>query len=71
MARLTAQRRKELPKGDFALPSKRAYPLDTKNRARNALSRAAQNASPSQQAEIKRKVERKYPSINVGGKRKR
>lgn len=69
MARLTSSKRAALPKSDFAIPGKRAYPLDTKNRARNALSRGAQNASPAQQAEIKRKVEKKYPSINVGGRK--
>ena len=69
MAKLTSSKRAALPKSDFAIPGKRAYPLDTANRARNALARGAQNASPAQQAEIKRKVEKKYPSINVGGKK--
>lgn len=41
------------------------------SRARNALSRGAQNASPAEQAEIKRKVKAKFPSIAVGGKQER
>jgi len=67
MARITAARRKALPKSKFALPEKDGYPVDTANRARNALSRAAQNASPSEQARIRAKVKRTYPGIKVGG----
>jgi len=72
--------REKLPSKDFALPGKGSgkggkgpgsYPIDTKARARNALARGAQNASPAQQAEIKRKVEKKYPSIAVGGKKEK
>lgn len=70
--------REKLPSKDFALPGKGkgesgkgpgAYPIDTKARARNALARGAQHASPAQQAEIKSKVKAKYPSIKVGGKK--
>lgn len=71
MARLTAARRRALPKSKFALPEKDGYPVDTIGRARNALSRAAQNASPAEQARIKRKVKAAYPSIKVGGKKGR
>jgi hypothetical protein len=76
---LKMKQREKLPSKDFALPGKGtgkggkgpgSYPIDTPGRARNALSRGAANASPGQQAEIKRKVEAKYPSIDVGGKRK-
>jgi len=72
--------REKLPSKDFALPGKGSgkggkgpgsYPIDTKARARNALARGAQNASPAQQAEIKRKVKAKFPGIAVGGKEKR
>lgn len=72
--RLTAQDRQSLPKSDFALPGhgdgpkgagSGSYPIDTISRARNALSRGAQNASPSELASIKRKVHAKYPSINA------
>jgi hypothetical protein len=70
--------RERLPSKDFALPGKGtgkggkgpgSYPIDTKARARNALSRGAQNASPAQQAEIKKKVKAKFPGIAVGGKK--
>ena len=72
--------REKLPSKDFALPGKGSgkggkgpgsYPIDTKARARNALARGAQNASPAQQAETKRKVKAKFPGIAVGGKEKR
>ena len=42
MAKLTANRRKALPKHKFALPGKRAYPVDTRARAANAKARATQ-----------------------------
>ena len=70
--------REKLGSKEFALPGKGtgkggkgpgSYPIDTKARARNALARGAQHASPGEQAEIKRKVEKKFPSIKVGGKK--
>jgi hypothetical protein len=70
-----------MPSKEFALPGHGegpkgrgagAYPIDTKNRARNALARGAQHASPSELATIRRKVKAKYPDIDVskarGGK---
>lgn len=71
--------REKLPSKDFALPGKGSgkggkgpgsYPIDTKARARNALARGAQHASPAEQATIKRKVEAKFPSIDAGGKKR-
>jgi hypothetical protein len=53
-----------LPKKDFALPGGR-YPINDPNHARNALARAAQHASPAEQAEIRRKVHAKYPDIEM------
>jgi len=74
--RISMAQRKALPGSDFALPGKGtgpsgkgpgSYPIDTENRARNALARGAQHASPGQLATIKRKVKAKYPDIKVGG----
>lgn len=62
MARLTTQERKNLPDKDFALPGKRAYPIEDKAHARNALSRD-HNATPAEQHEIEAKVHRMFPSI--------
>lgn len=70
MARLTAERRGELPSSVFAIPGKRAYPLSDEAHARNALARGAQHASSSELATIRRKVKAKYPGIaqhNDGG----
>jgi hypothetical protein len=63
---ISAKKRKSLPAQDFALPGKK-YPIDTVKRARNALSRGAQNASPAQLSRIKAKVHARYPSIRVTG----
>ena len=79
MAKLTTGRRENLPAKEFALLGKGegpkgkgagSYPIPDKAHARNALARAAQHASPAQQATIKRKVKARYPSIDVGGKGK-
>lgn len=76
---LNMKEREKLPKKDFALPGKGkgkegkgsgSYPIDTPGRARAALSRGAANASPKEDAEIKRKVERKYPEMKVAGKKR-
>lgn len=66
MATLTTKRRNALPSKDFAVPG-RKYPVDTANRARNALSRVSQFGSSEEKAEVRAKVHRKYPSIGKGG----
>lgn len=69
---ITTAERKRLPSSEFALPGKGAgasgkgpgsYPIDTPARARNALARGAQHASPGELATIKRKVHAKFPDI--------
>ena len=62
MAELTTKGRKALATGSFALPGRR-YPIEDKAHARNALARAAQHASPAEQATIRHKVHAKFPSI--------
>lgn len=74
MAKLTSRKRKRLHSSSFAIPSKRKYPIDTANRARNALSRVAQYGSSAEKSQVRKAVHRKYPSIQVSGlttKRKR
>ena len=66
MAKLSAKARNALPDSAFAGPG-RSYPIQDPSHARNALSRAAQNASPELKAEIKAKVRRRYPNITVEG----
>jgi hypothetical protein len=72
MAKLTAAKRNALPGKSFALPGKGegpkgkgsgSYPIPDAAHARAALSRAAQHASPAEQATIKRKVAAKFPGI--------
>ena len=67
MSKLKAAQRNNLPSSDFALPSLRKYPVNDPGHARAALSRAAHNATPEQEAKIKAKVRRKFPSIAVEG----
>jgi hypothetical protein len=64
MAPLTTRRRDNLADSKFALPGRR-YPIDTANRARNALARASQHASKSEQCTIARKVAKRWPKIDV------
>lgn len=42
MSKLTTKARKALPKSDFGLPGKRAYPMPDKSHAANAKARASQ-----------------------------
>lgn len=64
---ITAAKRHSLPKSDFVFPEREGYPVDTPNRARNALARGAQNASSAELAKIRAKVHRKYPNISIEG----
>lgn len=57
MAKLSSSSRNALPKGKFAQPAKRAYPIQDKAHASNAKARATQqvkagNLSPSQARQI-------------------
>ena len=61
MAKLTAARRKKIPAKDFSGPN-RSFPIDTPNRARNALARASQ-FHPELKSKIKTKIHAKYPGI--------
>jgi hypothetical protein len=63
MAKLTAAKRKKIPSSKFAEPKERKYPLDTKNRARNAKARASEMAnkgklSKSAEAKIDAKADK-------------
>lgn len=53
----------------FAL-GKGKYPINTKKRARSALSRIAAHGTPAQKTRVRRAVKRKYPSIKVSGLKK-
>jgi hypothetical protein len=76
--KLTAADRRKLPSSSFALPgkdpdvkgAKGTYPIDTPGRARAALGKAKVNATPAEQAKVKKAVAKKYPGIKVSKKSK-
>lgn len=68
MSKLTSAGRKALKPSQFALPGGR-YPINDPNHARNALSRAAQNATPDEEATIRAKVHAKFPQIGSAGRK--
>jgi hypothetical protein len=70
MPKLTPKKRKRLAKSSFAVPSKRAYPINDLPHARNALARVAQHGSASQKASVRRKVYAKYPSLRKRKKKR-
>lgn len=62
MGVLSSAARKKLPKQDFALGQGR-FPIPDASHARNALARASQHATPSEQETIRAKVHKKFPGI--------
>lgn len=61
MAKLTTKARNKIPKGEFGLPGKRAYPMPDRSHAANAKARASQqvkagNLSRSAKAKIDAKA---------------
>lgn len=57
---LKAKARKALPKSAFAIPSRRAYPIDTPARARAALSYAARPSTRGSYSTVRKAVARRY-----------
>jgi hypothetical protein len=62
-ARNTTKGRAQMPASDFGLPAQKKYRIDDAAHARDALSRVAQSGTPGQQATVRAKVAKKYPSI--------
>ena len=62
---LTYKQRQELPDSAFVFPDERKYPIDSENRARNALARVAQYGTSGEQAKVKAAVKKKYPDIEI------
>jgi hypothetical protein len=65
-AKSTAKGTKRLPASAFAYPKTRQYPINTRKRARAALSRAAQPGTSGSYAKVAAAVRRRYPSMAVG-----
>lgn len=42
MAKLDAEKRKKIPKGEFGMPGERKYPMEDKAHAKNAKARASE-----------------------------
>ena len=64
MAKLSYQERKKLPSSSFVEPGKRAYPIEDKAHARNALARVSQHGSPALKSKVRADVHSKFPSIS-------
>jgi hypothetical protein len=62
MAKLTTEKRKELPKGDFVFPKTRRYPIEDAAHARDALARSS---GKPEHAKVSAAVKRKYSKIDV------
>lgn len=66
MARLTGKERNALPTKDFAVPGKRAYPINDMSHSRNALARVSQFGTKELKAKVRAAVHKKFPEIGKG-----
>lgn len=66
MGRLTAKQRNALPDSAFAIPSRRAYPINDKAHRDNAKARVSQFGTPAEKKKVHAAVARK--SGKRGGK---
>ncbi len=70
MAKLTTKARKSLPKSDFGLPGKKAYPMPDRSHAANAKARASQQEKKGNlSASAKAKIDAKANKILKRGKK--
>lgn len=70
MARLTAKRRKSLPKKAFVYPKTRSYPIHDRAHARAALSLSARKDTKGSYSTVRAAVKKRYPDMVGGSKRK-
>ena len=73
--KLTAAKRRALPRSKFAIPARAGsrtarglkksgrYPIDTPNRARNALARVSAHGTPAEKRRVAAAVRRRYPQL--------
>ena len=72
LAKLTAKKRKNLPKSDFAIPSEEKYPIPDRAHAANALARVSQHGTPAEKSKVRAAVKKKYPDMpSVADKKKK
>lgn len=70
MSKLTTKSRKKLPKSDFGLPGREAYPMPDKAHAVNAKARATQMENKGKlSSSSKEKIDAKANRILDGGSR--
>ena len=62
--KLTTKQRNKLPDSAFAIPEKRAYPVEDKAHARNALARVRRFGTPKEKAEVCKVVSQRFPEIH-------
>lgn len=60
---LSAATRKAMPAKSFAIPAKKAYPIEDANHARLALAMVSKNGTPAQKKQVKAAVAKRYPGI--------
>lgn len=63
MAVLTTEGRKRLSARDFAIPDRRAYPIQDEAHARNALARVAAYGTPEEKRQVYAAVKKRYPGL--------
>jgi len=57
--------RRELPRSEFVYPKKRAYPVENRSHAANALARVSQFGTASEKAKVRATVHRRYPGMGM------
>jgi hypothetical protein len=67
MTKLTGKERDGLPTSAFAVPLRRAYPIQNPSHARSALSMVAAHGTASERKSVRDAVSRRYPSIKNKG----
>lgn len=71
MAKLDAEKRKKIPKGEFGLPATRKYPMEDKAHAKNAKARASEMEKKGKLSmSSKEKIDAKADKILGKGKKK-
>ena len=64
MTKLTAAKRKKIPKKEFGLPGEKKYPMEDKAHARNAKARASQMVNKGKlSASSKAKIDAKADKV--------
>ena len=63
MALLTTKQRNRLRDSQFALPERRAYPIEDRAHARAALARVSANGTPKEIKKVRAAVHNRFPDL--------